>query len=156
MTLHKAYVLLIGRVLVATVPSAPNPPVDQCAKGDFGVYFPEYAKVPLPFIYRFWYFRETRPNPDLGFALEPSIRGLVLIRLTIVKIQFVLDLWSRDGSNPAETQAPQGGTIKVLLPMHPPLIDWCLRIRFGFRLHLPLVPSTVPQSWPHDQHSGPL
>ena len=37
---RKAYVLPIGRVPVATVPSAPNPPVDQCAtaKGDFGVY----------------------------------------------------------------------------------------------------------------------
>ena len=48
---RKAYVLLIGRVPVATVPSAPNPPVDQCAtaKGDFGVYFPEYAKVTLTF-----------------------------------------------------------------------------------------------------------
>jgi len=43
-----------------------------------------------------------------------------------------------DGTNPAEeTQGPQGGTIKVLLHMHPPLIDWCLRIRFGSRLHLP-------------------
>ena len=49
---NKTYVLHIGRVLVATVPSAPNPPADQCAivKGDFSVYFPEYAKVPLPFI----------------------------------------------------------------------------------------------------------
>ena len=50
---RKADALLIGHVPVATVPSAPNPLVDQCAtaKGDFGVYFPEYAKVHLPFIY---------------------------------------------------------------------------------------------------------
>ena len=55
---RKAYVLPIGRVPVATVPSAPNPLVDQCAtaKGDFGVYFPEYAKVPLPLQSYFWGF----------------------------------------------------------------------------------------------------
>ena len=55
---RKAYVLLIGRIPVATVPSAPNLPVDQCAtaKGDFGVYFLEYAKVPSPLQRDFWGF----------------------------------------------------------------------------------------------------
>ena len=68
---RKADVLLIGHAPVATVPSAPKvPPVDQCAtaKGGFGVYFPEYAKVPLPFISYFGTFGNQDQTQILGFA----------------------------------------------------------------------------------------
>ena len=63
---------------VVAMPSAPNPLVDQCAtaKRDFGVYFPEYAKVHLPFIYIFWYFRETRTKSRFWVLPVPSIEKL--------------------------------------------------------------------------------
>ena len=76
---RKAYVLLIGYVPVATVPGAPNPPVDQCAtaKGDFGVYFPDLQKCPyLSFTY-FGTFGKPGPNPDSGFCPYPLILGRV-------------------------------------------------------------------------------
>ena len=90
---RKADVLLIGHVPVATVPSLPNPPVDQCAtaKGDFGVYFPDLQKCPdLSFTY-FDTFGKPGPNPDFGVCpyplLIPLSRASILCSKGILHVE---------------------------------------------------------------------